>query len=574
MRSTGRSARSRSRVGIGRARLVRSPLMEPQRTFPARVRKVGKSQRLAVSAWLARLDGRVGALIVVVASLGVYAFDAIAWPVRVGRNLGLYLLYYVDMWHSKPVLPELMLTIKPLPSLVFGVLLEYTGALGTSIALALMFAGAIVAYTMVADMLFGRWVAALAAILLLVYPPFASLFHQPSGDVLFAFAMAIWSVCLARTLRSPAPWKFAVQAVAIFCLAMTRSANEMLAIAALSPLLLVSLPWRRRLVYTSTFVAATVVGLLGVMAYDGLRYGDYTVSRTANANFPLFRVFAYDHLVSPKNGPASRQLAQAVAADLLTRQPYKAYGITVDQFFAASSTRYWSDLVPLYDRYWGWSGRYVKLRTVAVEAIRAHPATYAHDVERTVVDEFSLPTYTAVTMKAVPTAAHPAPPEITVKGRRLPQPSEGQPIPGSNLDWMYSTRDGSISKNWTAIGRPVLRFRDPAVGRRYARNAAREGALAGKLGRTNGSASFAHFLNRVEHLFPPLWLWLLVGAAGLTLRRPRNVVPILTLAAIGLTVALGSALGQPDTPSYRIPFDPIFILFGLAGLLAPRRGSG
>jgi hypothetical protein len=509
--------------------------------------------------------GGIAALAIV-----VWLLQAIAWPVSAGRNLNFYVLYYFEMWHRHPVLPALMLTIKPLPALVFGPLLQATGATGTAIACAVMYAGAVTAYTWIAATLFGRVTGAVTTIVLLAYPPFGALFHEPSGDALFALAFALWCVSLVRALARPSYRAFALQAIAIFLLVMTRSANQMLAVVALSPLLLTALAWRRRVAYTATFAAAVLVGLLAVNAFDAARYGQFTASRTASANFPLYRLFAFDHLVEPSNGPATRELARAVQQDLLTRQPYKAYHVTVSQFFADASPRFWSDLVPLSDRYWGWNSNYRKLRAVSIEAIRAHPRAYAHDVFTTVREQFSDPVFTGAPLGRSPAPAHPAAaPTIRIDGRSLPQPSEGQPIPAANLDWTLSTPDQSVYTDWSSIASPVVRFRDPADARQFHRDSERERELLLKLGQSSGSASAARVLNRVERLFPPLWLWLLVGALGFALRRRAGTAAMVTLVGIAVAVVVGSAIGQPFTPPYRVPFDPVFLLFGVAGVLAP-----
>ena len=527
-----------------------------------------RRRRQAVAATADRVDARIGLAVVAAASIGAFAIESVAWRTTAGRNLTFYLSYYLDMAHRHPVLPTLMLTIKPLPAIVFGPLLQFTGATGTTIACALMYAVSISAYTAIAARLFDRLVAGCAAVALLLYPPYAALFHQPSGDALFAFAMSLWGLLLVRLVERPSYRLIAWQAPAVFLLVMTRTANQMLAVVALCPLLLIALPWRRRLLLTGALVAAVAVGVLAVDVYDGARYGDYTSSRTANANFPLYRVFAFDHLVTPSNGPATRELARAVQNDLLQRQPYKAYHVTLNEFFADASPRFWSDLVLLSDRTWGWNSNYTKLRAVAIEAIRAHPRAYAHDVYRSVLDQFSEPVFTGVAQAPAKTPPGPAA-TVVVDGRKLPQPSEGQPIPAANMDWTLATPHQTITMDWSSISHPVVRFADPALAKRDAHIVARRNALLAKLGNANGSPSLARLLNRIEHLYPPLWAWLLVGALGFAIRRPRGAAGMFTLLLVALTVVVGSAVGQPFTPAYRIPFDPIFILFGIAGVLAP-----
>ena len=58
-----------------------------------------------------------------------------------------------------------------------------------------------------------------------------------------------------------------------------------------------------------------------------------TTSRSfaaAGQAVPLYRAFVVDGIVAPDNGEASRELARAVARDLLPREPYRSYGIDLD----------------------------------------------------------------------------------------------------------------------------------------------------------------------------------------------------------------------------------------------------
>ena len=66
--------------------------------------------------------------------------------------------------------------------------------------------------------------------------------------------------------------------------------------------------------------------------------------------------------------------------DLLPKEPYRSYGITLDDFFTEASPRMQVDLLALSDRVKGWNSNYRWLRDVGVEAVRAHPARYARGV--------------------------------------------------------------------------------------------------------------------------------------------------------------------------------------------------
>src|SRR5690606_26517935 len=101
----------------------------------------------------------------------------------------------------------------------------------------------------------------------------------------------------------------------------------------------VAAPWRARLA-RSAVVGVVAIALLGGWAFlNGARYDDVTIARGGGAVMPLFRAFVTDRIVSPDNGPASRKLAAAVERELLGLEPYRSYGIDLEEFFSSGSAR-------------------------------------------------------------------------------------------------------------------------------------------------------------------------------------------------------------------------------------------
>ena len=100
---------------------------------------------------LERLAGtRRGALVLVGAAVAVYAFESAGWALRPGRDLGVYLRYYVQLGQEHPVFPWSMLTRTPVTPLFAGGLLAAGGGLAAEIVMALLFAGSILAWARVA----------------------------------------------------------------------------------------------------------------------------------------------------------------------------------------------------------------------------------------------------------------------------------------------------------------------------------------------------------------------------------------------------------------------------------------
>ena len=65
-------------------------------------------------AWLERLASRpLGALVLFLVALGVYAVRAVAWPLKSGRDLDEYLYAYVQLFDRDVLLPWSLLFRTP-----------------------------------------------------------------------------------------------------------------------------------------------------------------------------------------------------------------------------------------------------------------------------------------------------------------------------------------------------------------------------------------------------------------------------------------------------------------------------
>src|SRR5262249_2855998 len=140
---------------------------------------------------------------------------------------------------------------------------------------------------------------------------------------------------------------------------------------------------------TGTFLLTALVPLAAWAVVNGVRFGDYTLARGGNAVIPFYRAFITDRIVSPTNGPASRRLADAIEHHLLTRDPSRAYGVTLHDVFTSGSFRIHEDLYLLSDEVFGWNTNYSVLRKAGIEAVQAHPGTYTSGVASTVWHQLS-----------------------------------------------------------------------------------------------------------------------------------------------------------------------------------------
>ena len=202
--------------------------------------------------------------------------------------------------------------------------------------------------------------------------------------------------------------------------------------------------WRVRLGRFSALALAVLVPLLGWAAHNAMRADDFTVVRGGGHGLPLYRAFVVDRIVEPENGEATRELARAVQSDLLPREPYRSYGIDLEQFFTAGSSRMHEDLIGLSDRTWGWDDDYAHLGRVGREAVVAHPGDYVRGVARDTWRLLWWPLFLPVD-EGEATATR----ELAAASQ-LPEPSEGQPIPSASVSGWISTPDNSIREIWTS----------------------------------------------------------------------------------------------------------------------------
>ena len=297
----------------------RSRRVRPASSGVKRRRRVGVSWRRVRDAidWLeSRVGTRRGGATVFALALLVFGLRSIALPVIPGRDFGTYLGYYVQMWDWHSVVPMAMLFRTPLAPLVIGGLSTSSAAGACSWSMALLFAASVVLWTRTA-LTFGPRAALVTAVALVVYPGYGILFHTPASEPVAAAAFAVWALALARAWILPGVGRFAIFGAATAATALARPAFEVLVLFAALPLVL-RLSWRTRLgcMVACAGVAIAVLGSWTVL--NGLRYDDYTLSR-AGAFLPFYRAFTTDHIVRPENGPASRELADAVRRELLPR---------------------------------------------------------------------------------------------------------------------------------------------------------------------------------------------------------------------------------------------------------------
>jgi hypothetical protein len=501
----------------------------------------------------------LGALVLFVTALGVYALEAVGWPLIGGRDLDEYLYDYVQFFDWEPLLPWSMLFRTPVPGLLDGAGLDVAGGFFAEPLMAVLFAGSVVAYAAAARA-FSTHAALLVAIALLVYPAYALIFHEVSSEAPMAAAFALWAWLVVRATRAPTAGNWALAGAGVALLALTRPGNAVLLAFVLFPLLTAG-P-RRAL----AFLVSALLPLVAWGVLNGVRFGDYTLARGGNAVIPFYRAFITDRIVRPDNGPASRRLAKAVRLYLVTREPYKSYGVTAAEVFRSGSVRIHEDFYLLSDQYFGWDTGYSILRKAGIEAVRTHPGAYTSGVLETIWQQLSESYFRSPPSRP---SQQRAPPRVNVKGHALPAPTEGEPIPAGQSVWI-SRPDNCIRDVWTSATEHHFTFCKAAYKRRFDEINAELGELFENLPSRGGNAELALRLNQASRWYPRLLIWIVVGLIALLWRRPRGSGTLVALALAALFVIVLNALGLFADPRFALPVAPAFVLFGSCALLGRR----
>ena len=519
-------------------------------------------------AWLERLASRpLGAVVLFALGIGVYAVRAIAWPLRPGRDFDEYALAYLQLFDRDVLLPWSLLFRTPVTPLVTGAVVDPLDGVLAEPLMAVLFAASVVAWSAAARY-FGAWVALTVAAALLVFPGYGAMFHELASEAVLATAFAVWALLVTRASFAPSLSRFAVVGLGLALLALVRPGNAVLLVFGLFPLVL-SGRFREKLSWAAALTVAAVVPLVGWATVNGVRFDEYTLARGGNAIIPFYRAFITDHIVSPENGDASRRLATAMQRHLLTREPYRSYGVTLDELFRTGSFRVHEDLYLLSDQVFGWDDDYRILRDAGVEGVRAHPGTYAKGVLRTVWEELGGKAYFRVVggSGGTPSAATRSP-----GTKRLPEPTEGEPIPAGQVVWI-SRPDQRIRQVWTSPTRWHVEFRRPEDRPRFEKITRDVRELEQRFPDRAANEGLARRLSQLSRWFPRPLIWAVLGLVAVALRRPRGWTMLVGLSVAAFLVVLLNALGLFTDLHFALPVAPAFVLLGLGGLLGAHERS-
>jgi hypothetical protein len=163
-------------------------------------------------------------------------------------------------------------------------------------------------------------------------------------------------------------------------------------------------------------------------------------------------------------------------------------------------------------------------------------------------------------------------PVVDVRGRQLPAPSEGQPIPAGQSVWI-SRPDNCIREVWISATQHHFAFCKARYKRRFGEIGHELDGLFAALPDRTGNGWLALKMNQASRWFPRLILWIALGLIALAWRRPDGTRTLVAIALSALVVIVLNALGLFADPRFALPVAPAFVLFAACALLGRKEAT-
>lgn len=513
-----------------------------------------------------RLVSPGGAVALVVGALASYGLQALAWPLQRGRDSWDYWLAFLQLGDADPPFSALQVFRTPVAPLVTGIPMWLGGAQLTEVAFGGLYALSLLGWAWALAPI-SRAAALATALVLLVTPTYAGLFHEVSSDPVFAFLLAWWAGAVVRAWQTGTSRWLGAVGLGVALLTLCRPAAQVALLGCVLVPLVARRGTSRILAGVAVSLVAAVVPLAAWAVHNAVRYDDLAVARGGKAWVPFFRVAGE---VRPEHGEASRRLARAVEREVLTQQPYATRGVDVETYFHGVGNLEVIRLIALSDRVFGWDDDYDVLFDASVEAIRAEPRRYAEGVADTFW-AFLTQRY-APERRERPVELPALPAELTVDGRPFPAPIAVSPLREAvRYGFVWCPTD---DLERCVVPDPVAVLGDRSEGRRYDELVDTVRDWNAQLPTRDSSAWLASKGGTASDRWPRPILWIAVAAAALALRRPRGTAPALVLGAVAALILLVHALSQAPQSEFQLPFVPVWIAAALVGLLGARGDQG
>ncbi|MBF0165388.1 MAG: hypothetical protein HQM01_12970 [Magnetococcales bacterium] len=468
----------------------------------------------------------VGLLLFIATSLG--------YPVTTGADFSSYLEYYYK------ASPEFMLFRTAGSSWPIGMISEhgYNFFSFCVILLYLIFLGAVY----YASQILGPTLGRVVSVVILLHFSLTARFHAVDADTILTLGIALWMALVVRLFRNRSLTASMTLGLASFVLVTIKPSTLLFGMFALYPLLCHGLSWsnaRRALM----FLAAFVSGAIGLSSYNYYHYNAFVVAGQSNIMFPAASLFRNTHIYARENGPASRELFDLVQTRLIDTQLYKDHHIDIKTFFSRWDPRTWGDFGSLDDLRPG------IIRQASIEAIIAHPTKF-------LTWSILFPGY-----------------QILVATYPLDNPMRITSTEEKSATTENKAKALTTNYTSTPESNEYYRWRH-----RTQEEIERSSKITQKINSIYNKLHKSYDYNESIHLYPAYIIFsflarivppmLFFVATSLLLFRKwhsESARLLLLTSFIALTVVSASSILEV-LPRYRIPFDFILILSGIAGI--------
>jgi hypothetical protein len=473
---------------------------------------------------------------------------ALLFPLRAGRDMMTYFLWFRDVFAIEPEYPLLMLFRTPLTPLFYGTCFQIFGEGGIEVILSLAYAASITAVFAVLRefSLLAAWALnVLVGVNIWLFWSFNSVGSETLQTVLLCF----WFSCTFFAMGSSRVGAWVGSAVLASLLVFNRPGNQTFLLCFLLAFLPANVAVARRFVNAGVFLTIYATAYLAMCSFNYFRYGEFCFAKLGDAHLPFYRLFVQEQVISPENGPASRQLSDFVEAKILSTPVYVQHEITRDIFFRCSTQRMFNSLIYAVQEE---ARRYDfdLLRRAGMEAIWRDPIgsllRYLEHLE-TVFDYRDKKTFKISNLRDLRRSfvrqREEAYARYAAKGLALP--SEGDLLPATPLFVANETRRLGSWLPWQPDAKPW------------------------KVSATPPYNAPGDLLFDISRKLIPNFFWFFFGAFGLLLARLAGPVDlrIALLTGIALLGLLATLFGSVQW-EFRYPFDPIFTAFALHGAYA------
>ena len=469
-----------------------------------------------------------------------------------------YWQYYSEFFKVHPGSRTLMLFRTPVTPLFFGALFDWFGSTGVQVVLSILYVLCLLAVWAIGAKL-SVWVGFLSLILLGADIQYFYWFFSVGSESPQSFLVVLWAAYAFFTFRCVKPRYWIVHAAIVWLLILNRPGNQVMVLCALFPLLNMQVVWKRRLLLFLVFLLSYGSCHVSYSLFNYLRVGSFQISTLGNAHMPFYRLYLQDALISPDNGPRSREFEHLVEKNILSLEEFENYRINKDIFFNIPTQRMYNHIVQTVADVYGWDHQWLLLRQVSVESFLRHPGEFFLTYLDHLRDVFYVrgdgrfdlsrhnrtrPDYKTFLKK-----------RYELYGQLgLPLPSEGDLLPAPPKRAPQKSIEDYTAKTLWGLKAAPSAWTFPDLRCTY---------------------HWGDIFDIYGVKFPFTFLFIIIGIIGTVFSMMRKTtadfLAISSIFSVSFLTLAATLMGSVQQP-FRFPFDSVFILlgcFGLHGMLRP-----